>query len=314
MPQAVQLRSYGGPEVLELVDIELPVVGDDEVLIEVRAAGVNPSDWKRRRGRRATGPLTAPLRLGADAAGVVVAVGSDVPDRSVGDEVVVFRAAGAYASHLAIAAGNTVVKPASVSWEQGAAVGIPTGTAYQALRSMGVTEDDTLLVHAGAGGVGQAAIQFARRWGVTVVATASIPNHDRLRSLGAIPVEYGEGLLQRLVAVAPQGIDVVLDAAGTDEALEVSLALVPDRSRIGTVVDVGWADAHGIRAWSAAWPGWLTDAERQLRRDGIEHALELAADGRFTWEVAATFPLAEVADAHRLSEAGHVRGKIVLTP
>nr|WP_281387096.1 zinc-binding dehydrogenase [Jiangella mangrovi] len=171
-----------------------------------------------------------------------------------------------------------------------------------------------MLVHAGAGAVGQAALQFARQWGVRAIATARAENHDRLRELGAVPVEYGPGLLDRVRAAAPDGVDVALDAAGTDEALEVSLALVADRTRIGTVVAVERAEELGIRAWSGSRPGRLTPDERALRREGVALALELAAKEAFEWEVAAEFPLAAVAEAHRLSETGHARGRVVLVP
>ncbi len=314
MAVAVRFGSYGGPEVLELVEVEQPTPAVGEVLVEVRAAGVNPADWKVRRGARATEPLSEPRGLGSDAAGVVVGVGAEVEDRSIGDEVILFGAPGSYASHVVAPVEQTLPKPAELGWEQAAAIGIPTGTAFQALESLGLREGETLLVHAGGGGVGQAAVQFAVLRGAAVVATASPPSHERLRALGAVPVEYGAGLQQRVEAAAPQGIDAVFDAAGTDEALEVSLALVDDRSRIGTIVDMGWVERAGVRGWSAGRPGFLTPEERQLRRDGIATAVELAAAGRFGWEIAATYPLSEAAEAHRASESGHVRGKIVLTP
>lgn len=312
--RAVRIRTYGGPEVLEVADLPRPVPGPGEVLVEVRAAGVNPADWKTRLGLRSSAPLSSPRGLGSDAAGVVVAVGDGVSVRSVGDEVVVFGTQGSYASHVVTTPARTLLKPRQLSWAQAAAVGIPTGTAYQALTSLRLVGEETLLVHAGAGAVGQAALQFARQWGVRAVATARPANHDRLRELGAVPVEYGPGLLERVRAAVPGGVDVVLDAAGTDEALEVSLALVADRSRIGTVVAIERAEELGIRAWSGSRPGWLTPDERALRYEGVALALELAAKDAFEWEIAAEFPLDAVAEAHRLSETGHVRGKVVVIP
>lgn len=314
LARAVRIDAYGGPEVLDLVELPRPVPGPGELLVEVCAAGVNPVDWKTRLGKRATAPLDTPRGLGSDAAGVVVAVGDGVSAPSVGAEVVVFGTQGSYASHVVTTPARTLPKPRQLSWPQAAAVGIPTGTAYQALTSLRLIGEETLLVHAGAGAVGQAALQFARQWGVRTIATANPVNHDRLRELGAVPVEYGPGLLERVRALAPDGVDVALDAAGTDEALAVSLALVADRTRIGTVVAVERAEELGIRAWSGSRPGWLSPDERALRHEGVALALELAAKEAFEWEIAAELPLAEVAEAHRLSETGHVRGKVVLVP
>jgi enoyl reductase len=280
----------------------------------VHAAGVNPVDWKIRKGLRATEPLTAPRGLGSDAAGVVVALGENAGGFDVGDEVIVSGATDAYATHLLARARQLTAKPAGLGWEAAAGLGIPAGTVYQALRSLQLAAGEMLLVHGGSGGVGQAAIQLARAWGARVVATASAPNHDRLRELGAIAVEYGPSLLERLRDAAPDGYDVVLDAAGTEEAFATSLELVADRSRIATIVDVERADELGIRAWSGSRPGYLTEAERQLRFEAIGVVATLAEEGRFEVEIAARYPLEEASAAHEFSETGHVRGKIVLLP
>jgi enoyl reductase len=233
---------------------------------------------------------------------------------AVGDEVVARGLTGAYATHVTALPEQVAHKPPGISFEQGAAIGIPAGTAYQVLRSLKLSAGDTLLVHAGSGGVGQAAVQFGRLWGATVVATASPANHDRLRALGAVPVAYGTGLLQRIRAAAPDGIDVVLDAAGTDEAIDASLDLVADRSRIATVVVVERAEELGIRGYSGSRPGFLDDAGRALRAEALGVTASLAAEGKFELEIAAVYPLWKVADAHRHSDSGHVRGKIVLVP
>jgi enoyl reductase len=275
---------------------------------------VNPVDSKIRSGRRGTRDFSRPQGVGADAAGVVVAVGEGVDGVEPGDEVIVHGANGAYASHLVTTPSQLVPKPAEVSFEQGAALGIPAGTAYQVLRSLGLRDGETLLLHAGSGGVGQSAIQFAREWGAHVVATASPPNHDRLRELGAVPVVYGPGLVERLRAAAPQGYDVALDAAGTDEAIDACLELVADRNRIATIVRMMDAADLGIRTWSGAIPSTMTPEAVALRAEGVAEAARLAAEGRFQVEVSSRYPLAEAADAQRESEAGHVRGKIVLIP
>jgi NADPH:quinone reductase len=312
--RVVRFERYGGPEVLHVVQEPTPEPGPGEVLIEVRAAGVNPVDWKVRKGLRATEPPTAPRGLGSDAAGVVVALGESAEGFAVGDEVIVSGAKDAYASHLLTTPNRLTAKPAALSWEAAAGLGIPAGTAYQVLRSLNLAAGEMLLVHGGSGGVGQAAIQLARAWGARVVATASAANHERLRELGAIAVEYGPGLLERLRDAAPDGYDVVLDAAGTEEAFATSLDLVADRSRIATIVDVERADELGIRAWSGSRPGYLNDAERQLRVEAIGVVAALAEEGRFEVEIAARHPLDEASAAHEFSETGHVRGKIVLLP
>jgi NADPH:quinone reductase-like Zn-dependent oxidoreductase len=314
MATVVQYSSLGGPDVLEVVEVPVPSVTDGHVLVEVQAIGVNPIDSKLRSGRRPSPPLGGPRGVGSDASGLILEVGSGVDGWAAGDEVIIQGATGAYASHLVVAPSNLTRKPSVWTWSQAAAVGIPVSTAYQALRSLGVTEGTRLLIHGGSGGVGQAAVQFAVAWGAEVFATASPANHERLVELGAVPLSYGEGLVERVREVSPEGIDVVLDAAGTDEALEASFALVPDRSQIGTIVVGPRAAELGIRAWSGGNPVPLTDEELRLRAEGVPAAIELAAQGRFDVEVSERFPLARAADAQRLSEEGHTRGKIVLIP
>lgn len=314
MAEFIRYTEHGGPEVLTPVEGPVPEAPRGGVVVEVRAAGVNPVDSKIRSGRRGTRDFSRPQGMGADAAGVVVALGDGVDGVEVGDEVIVHGASGAYATHLVTTPAQLVPKPAAVSFEQGAALGIPAGTAYQVLRSLGLGEGETLLLHAGSGGVGQAAIQFARDWGAHVVATASPANHDRLRELGAVPVAYGPGLVERLRAAAPKGYDVALDAAGTDEAIEACLELVADRDRIATIVRMADAADLGIRTWSGAIPSTMGPGVVRLRAEGVAEAARLAAEGRFQVEVSSRYPLAGAADAQRESEAGHVRGKVVLIP
>jgi NADPH:quinone reductase-like Zn-dependent oxidoreductase len=314
MATIVQYSEVGGPEVLEVVEGVVPRVSEGRVLVEVQAIGVNPIDSKLRSGRRPSPPFDGPRGVGSDASGVVLEVGSGVDGWAAGDEVVIQGATGAYASHLLVAPSNLVRKPPVWTWAQAAAVGVPVSTAYQALRSLEVDEGTRLLIHGGTGGVGQAAVQFAVAWGAQVFATASPANHERLAELGAVPLAYGDGLVGRVRDAAPEGIDVVLDAAGTDEALEASFELVSDRSRIGTIVVGARAAELGIRAWAGGNPVPLTDEELRLRAEGVPAAIELATQGRFDVEVSQRFPLARAADAQRLSEEGHTRGKIVLIP
>jgi NADPH2:quinone reductase len=313
--RVVRITRYGGPEVLELVDRVFPAPAPGQVLVELRAIGVNPVDWKVRNGWRARGlPLEGEMLLGLDAAGTVLAVGAGVGGYAPGDDVVGFDLPGAYATHVLATPEQLAPKPPGLGFDEASALGVPVGTAYQVLRKLGLVGGETLLVHAGSGGVGQAAIQLGREWGARVIATAGAGNQELLRELGAEPVVYGDGLLERLRALAPGGVDVVLDGAGTDEALATSLELAHDRQRIGEIVVKEWREEHGIQAFSASVPGYLDDRDIALRREAIPYGAQLAIDGRLQLRIERRFPLSEVAAAQRLSEAGHPRGKIVLVP
>ncbi len=323
---AVRIRRFGGPEVIELVDVPVRQPGPGQVLVEVRAVGVNPADAKVRQGKRHDGPLAEPIGLGSDAAGVVVALGEGVEagvgsggienaeGLSVGDAVIGRGLSGAYATYITAPAAQFTRAPEGLSFQQGAAIGIPVGTAYQVLASLGLDAGQTLLVHAGAGAVGQAAIQLARARGARVIATASPANHARIRELGGEPVAYGDGLLARLRELAPDGVDRVLDAAGTREALEASLALVSDPAHIGEIVNVEWAAAYGVSAYSGSRPGFLNAEQKALRAEAVPYAARLVVTGQLQLEIADVLPLAEAAEAHRRIDGGHVRGKLVLRP
>jgi NADPH2:quinone reductase len=200
-----------------------------------------------------------------------------------------------------------------VSAAEGAALGIPVGTAYQTLRSLGVGAGDTLLVHGGSGAVGQALIQYAVLWGAAVVATSSERRFDRVRALGATAVLYGDGLADRVREVAPHGVTVAIDAAGTDEALQTSLELVADRHRIATLVRGRDAAELGIRAFSGGSPAPLTAQQLAWRAEAVPVTLALLAAGRFSVELGPSFPLRDAAEAHRAVESG-VDGKVTLVP
>lgn len=312
MSTAIAYTEFGGPEVLQQIEIPDPTPAAGQVAIRVEAVGVNPIDGKLRAGVRTSAPITEPRRVGNDGAGVVTAVGEGVDGFRVGDPVV-FSAPGAYATDVVADAAQVHARPRQVSAAVGAALGIPVGTAYQTLRSLAVTAGDTVVVHAGSGAVGQALIQYAVLWGATVVATSSPRRFDRVRALGATPVAYGEGLEDRVREAAPQGVTVAIDAAGTDEALQTSLALVADRSRIATLVRGKDADGLGIRAFSGGSPHPLTAQQQEWRREATPVTLALLAADRFSIELGPSFPLADAADAHR-ALAGGVDGKIVLVP
>lgn len=315
MAQAIVQTELGGPEVLTLVEVPDPVPSAGEVVVRIEAAGVNPIDAKQRSGLRPLPPITEPRHLGFDGAGVVTAIGSGVDDLEVGDRVAIRDTRGTYATALAVPAAHASVIPEGVTAAQGAALGIPAGTAYQSLLSLGVGQGDLLLLPAGSGAVGQAAIQFAVDWGATVIATGGPSSQERIRALGAIPVIYGEGLEQRIRDAADgREITVALDGAGTDEAIATSLALVSDRDRIATIVRGPDAAALGIRAFSGGSPVPLTEQELAWRAEAVPAALGLIARGRFSVEFGPELPLADAAEAHRLIDAHAAHGKIVLHP
>ncbi|SDQ04691.1 NADP-dependent oxidoreductase [Microbacterium sp. cf332] len=313
MVHAVTYSEFGGPEVLTLREIEVPSPGAGEVRVRITAAGVNPIDHKLRAGLRPSATISTPRRVGSDGAGVVAEVGAGVDGFRVGDEVVVFGASGVYADEVVVTPEKLAPLPAGVSFAMGAALGIPVATAYQALRSLDVGPADTLLLHGGSGSVGQAAIQFARLRGASVVATASTARAERVRELGATAVAYGDGLADRVRAAAPQGVTVALDCAGTDEALDVSLELVADRARIATVVRGADAAGLGIRAFSGGSPEPLTPQQLAWRAEAIPVVAALLAAGAFRVELGPELPLSEAAEAHRLV-AAHTPGKITLLP
>ncbi|KRA23939.1 hypothetical protein ASD65_05510 [Microbacterium sp. Root61] len=313
MTQAIVYTQFGGPEVLTLIDVPDPVPGDGELAVRIEAVGANPIDAKLRSGLRASAAIDEPRRVGSDAAGVVTAIGAGTEGFRVGDPVVLSGVAGAYASDAVVPAARAWVRPPQVSAAEGAAIGIPIGTAYQVARSMAVGSGDTLLLHGGSGAVGQSIIQFAVRWGASVVATGSPARFDRLRELGAIPVAYGPGLADRVREAAPQGITVAIDAAGTDEALQSSIELVDDLSRVATIVRGRDAAGLGIRAFAGGSPEPLTRQQSVWRAEAVPVALALMSAGQFSVEIGPSLPLADAAEAHRLLESG-VTGKLVLIP
>lgn len=313
MARAIVYSEIGSPDVLQLTDIPDPAPGAGEAVVAIEAAGVNPLDAKLRRGARPSGPITEPRRVGFDGAGTVTAVADDVTAVSVGDRVVIRDTVGTYATHLAVPAERLSVLTDAVTAAEGASLPIPVGTAYQCLRSLDVKEGDTLLVHAGTGAVGQAAVQFAVSWGATVVATGSPERHGQLRDLGAIPVAYGDGLADRVREAVPE-VTVALDCIGADEAVEVSKLLVADHDRIATIVRGPDAAELGIRAFSGGSPEPLTEEQLHWRAEAIPLAIELISRGDFQVELGPEMPLAEAARAHELIEEHAAGGKIVLVP
>ncbi|MGI6879373.1 quinone oxidoreductase family protein [Microbacterium sp. gxy059] len=313
MAKAVRFPEIGGPEVLRVDEIPDPVAGPGEITVRVEAAGVNPLDRKLRSGVRPLDPDRAPHRTGADGAGTVTGVGDGVDGFRVGDPVAFADAAGAYATDVAVSAASAFLRPEGVSAAQGAALGIPAGTAYQALRSLGVGDGDTLLVHGGSGAVGQFAVQFAVLFGARVIATTSDARAERVRDLGGEPVRYGEGLVGRVRDAAPDGVTAILDCVGTDEALSASLELLDDGSRIATIVMGARAAELGIRAFSGGSPEPLTAQQLAWRREALPVSLALIAAGYLDVEIGEAFPLERAGDAQTANERG-AHGKLLIVP
>jgi NADPH:quinone reductase-like Zn-dependent oxidoreductase len=305
--KAIAIQRYGGPEVVEFLELPDPKMRPDWVLVRVRAAGVNPADRMVREGD-ADAMLHAqfPLVMGWDMAGVVQQVGAGVTEYQVGDKVIGYVNkdwvhGGTYAELVAAPVRTLARKPASLDWVQAAGLPLAGLTAYQGLhRALAVKAGETVLIHAAAGGVGSFATQIAASLGARVIGTASEHNHAYLRSLGAEPVAYGAGLADRVRALAPRGVDAAFDLVG-GEALTVSRELVADPGRIASIVETAVLDIGGRFVW--------------VRPDAADLAAlgELADTGRLTVNVAATFPLAQAASAQELLAERRTRGKIVLT-
>ena len=310
MTRVVLATAYGGPEVLTVADRPVGDPGPGQARVEVRAAGVNPADWKSYTGAFGTDPAALPRRLGFEVSGVVTAVGPDV-DLAVGDEVIGFRVSGGDAAELVVPATALVPKPASLGWAQAAGLMLTGATAVHALTATGVGQGDTVLVHGAAGGVGLMAVQLAALRGARVIGTVGGDGADLVRRFGAEPVRYGDGLAGRVRELAPGGVDAALDLVGSDEAVDVSLELVAARQRIATIAAFGRAAADGIRALGGG-PG--ADPGTQLRDAARPELAEAAGAGGLEVVVAATFPLEDVAEAHRQGRAGHTHGKLVLVP
>ncbi|MFJ9130104.1 NADP-dependent oxidoreductase [Streptomyces sp. NPDC102340] len=305
--KAITLNEYGGPDALRLTDLPDPKVAPGEVLIRVRAAGVNPVDWKLAAG--GLDPIMEthfPLVPGWDVAGVVERVGFDVEEYAPGDEVFGYirkdaAQLGAYAEYVSAHVRMLARKPAALSWEQAAGVPLAGLTAYQAIKRVGVGTGDTVLVHAAAGGVGSFAVQIAVALGARVIGTASARNHDFVRELGAEAVSYGPGLADRVAESAPEGIGAALDFVGGEEAVGTSLHLLDRPDRFASIVEAEAAEKGGHYVWVRPDPADLTALA------------DLADAGKLAVPVARVLPLAEAAEAWRLNAEGHTRGKLVLS-
>ena len=302
--RAITYNEYGTPDSLTLTDVPDPRVGPGEVLIRVRSASVNPVDWKVMGGYLdGLMQVDFPAIPGWDVSGVVEAVGLDTPEYAVGDEVIAYARKdwvqhGTFAELVAAPVRTVARKPKSLDWHQAAGLPLAGLTAYQLLNRLGTSKGDTVLVHAAAGGVGLLAVQIARHLGARVIGTASEGNHEFLRELGAEPVTYGVGLVERVRELAPEGVDVVLDLVGG--VLETTKAVLAEGGRHGSITDGTVAEAGGISAWVRPDP---TD---------LQVLADLADAGKLTVPVSEVFALEDAAKAYALSQGGHVRGKIAI--
>lgn len=301
---------FGGSEVLEYVDVEVPAPGPGEVTIDVRAAGMNPADTKHTRQGD---PSDLPIAVGYEVAGVLSAVGPDTEIASgggvVGDEVLAFRVEGGWAERITVPAQDVFAKPARLGFPEAANLLLASATAADMIRVTRAEGRDTVLVHGAAGAVGVSLLQQLRLLGARVIGTASERNADTVADFGGEWIAYGDGLEDRVRALAGDGIDVALDCVGTDEAVEVSLALVADRSRIVTIAAFGRAQQDGFAAIGGAQP-----ASKAFRDSVRQRLIDLAGAGQLEVPVARTFPLSEARAAAEILESQHPGGKLALVP
>ncbi|MGW0394651.1 NADP-dependent oxidoreductase [Streptomyces sp. NPDC003042] len=302
--RAMAYETYGGTDVLSERRLPMPKVAPAEVLVRVRCASVNPVDWKiMAGGLDGMMDVMYPVVPGWDVAGTVERVGIDTPEFAVGDEVMAYARkdyvhGGTFAEFVSVPVRALAHKPASLDWRQAAGLPLAGLTAYQLLTRLGTGKDDTVLVHGAAGGVGSFGVQIARSLGARVIGTASPRNHDRLRALGCEPVAYGDGLKDRVLALAPEGATVVADFVGG--VLDVTRDVLHDDGRHASVADPTVVGSGGEWMW--------------VRPSGDDLAAlgRLADAGELTVTVAETFPLGELAAAFALSQTGHTAGKIVI--
>jgi NADPH:quinone reductase-like Zn-dependent oxidoreductase len=303
--KAVRFDEYGGVEVLKVVDVPRPTPAAGQVLVQVKAAGINPGEAKIRAGLlHARWPATFPSGQGSDLAGIVAETGQGVTSFSAGDEVLGYTDNRAsQADFVVVEEKNLTAKPAGVPWEVAGALFVVGATAYAAVRAIAITGGDTVVVSGATGGVGSITVQLARRAGATVIGLASEANLGWLAGHGVIPVAYGDGVADRIRRAAGK-VDAFIDTFGADY-VEMALGLGVDPSRIDTIVRFDAVAKYGVKAEGSA-AGSSAGVLAELA--------ELIAAGQLELPVAATFPLGRVQDAYRMLAQGHVVGKIVLLP
>jgi NADPH:quinone reductase-like Zn-dependent oxidoreductase len=299
--RALQYTAYGGPEVLEWAQAPAPYPGPGQLRIAVRAASVNPIDWKAFSGAMSGGePMAGTGYLGSDAAGVVDEAGQGVTGVAVGEEVF---GRGQHTQAESALLDAWAAKPPAIDWAVAAAAGVAGETAERGLRLLEVKAGDTLFVDGGAGGVGAVAVQMAIARGARVIASASQANHDYLRELGATPVRYGQGVAERVRAAAGGRVDAVFDVAGKTPVQEL-ISLAPAPSQVLSIANFAAGQA-GARV-----TGGGADSRPM---EALALVAELLAQNQLVLKVQ-TFPFHRAAEAYRISQSGHLRGKLVLIP
>jgi NADPH:quinone reductase-like Zn-dependent oxidoreductase len=305
MPKAVRFDNYGGVDVLNVLDVPRPVPGPGQVLVQVKAAGINPGEAKIRDGQLAERwPATFPSGQGSDLAGIVAETGPGVTGFAPGDEVIGYtHDRASQAEYVVVQAGQLTPKPAEVPWPVAGALFVAGATAYAAVRAVALDKGDVVVVSGAAGGVGSIAVQLARRAGATVIGLASPVHHEWLAAHGVIPVSYGEGVADRIRQAAGR-VDAFIDTVGGGYVrLALDLGVTPER--IDTIADFAAIAEYGVKG-----DGNMAGASAAV----LAELAALIADGELEIPIAATFPLAEVRDAYRRLAQGHVQGKIVLLP
>jgi NADPH:quinone reductase-like Zn-dependent oxidoreductase len=306
VPRAVQFDEYGGLDVLTVREIELPELGKEDVLVEVKAAGINPGEASIRKGLLAERwPATFPSGQGSDLAGVVREVGIDVVGFAPGDEVLGWSwNRSSQATEVVVPAEQLIAKPTDVSWEAAGSLYVVGVTAFAAVRAVDISEGDTVVVSAAAGGVGAVTVQLLKVRGANVVGLASADHHDWLREKGVTPVTYGEGVLQRILEATPDGIDAFIDLFGP-EYVELALELDLPPAKIETIIAYEKAQEVGAKMEGSA---------EATSPEILKEMAELVAAGKIEMPIAATYPLDEVREAFEQLEDRHTLGKIVLVP
>jgi NADPH:quinone reductase-like Zn-dependent oxidoreductase len=306
MPKAVRYDGYGGIDVLQVLDVDRPSPGPGEVLVKVRAAGINPGEAKIRDGAlHHLFPATFPSGEGSDLAGVVEQLGDGVANLAVGDEVIGFtHSRASHAEYVLVESEHLTPKPPAVPWEVAGALFVAGTTAYAAVRAVAPRPGETVVIAGAGGGVGSLTVQLAVRTGARIVALASERHHEWLAAHGAIPVSYGDGVAQRIAVAAPDGVDGFVDLVG-DGYVELALELGVAPDRIDTIVDMATAAERGVKA-----EGNAAGASAEV----LSELAGLIAAGELELPIANVYPLSQVREAFTELEAGHVHGKIVLAP
>jgi NADPH:quinone reductase-like Zn-dependent oxidoreductase len=302
--KAVRFDEYGDVNVLKVVQVPTPEPGDGQVLVQVKAAGINPGEAKIRDGLlHAMWPATFPSGEGSDLAGVVASTGPGVTLFAAGDEVIGWTDNRAsQAEYVVVDEQNLTARPAGVPWEVAGSLYVAGATAWAAVRAVALTEGDTVVVSGAAGGVGAIAVQLARLAGATVIGLAGTSNHDWLTGHGVIPVTYGDGVADRIRQAAGK-VDAFVDTFG-DDYVELALELGVEPSRIDTIVRFDAVKKYGVKG-----EGSMAGSSASI----LGELAGLIAEGKLEVPIAATFPLSQVQDAYRQLASGHIRGKIVLT-